>query len=93
MCGAVIRTSLFEALTITVIVLNSIVLALEDPTATEQAYFFILIDYVFLALYTVEMLLKVFGQGFLMNRGAYLRDSWNVLDFVIIGKQRMLIEQ
>ena len=65
--AAIIKTSFFEGATITVIVLNSIVLALEDPTAEVQDSFFILIDYIFLALYTLEMFLKIFGQGFLMN--------------------------
>ena len=86
MCAAIIKTQFFEGATITVIVLNSIVLALEDPTAEQQDSFFILIDYIFLALYTLEMFLKIFGQGFLMNSGAYLRDYWNMLDFVIVGR-------
>ena len=41
-------------------------------------------DQVFLALYTAEMLLKILGLGFVLNRDAYLRDWWNVLDFVIV---------
>lgn len=40
---------------------------------------------VFLYLYTVELVLKVLAMGFLFNRGAYLRDMWNVLDFVIVA--------
>ena len=30
------------------------------------------------------MLVKVFGNGFMFNKGAYLRDGWNVLDFIIL---------
>jgi hypothetical protein len=30
------------------------------------------------------MVLKILGLGFLMNRGAYLRDPWNLLDFTIV---------
>lgn len=30
------------------------------------------------------MILKVLAMGFLFNKGAYLRDSWNMLDFVIV---------
>ncbi len=30
------------------------------------------------------MFLKIFGLGFLFNKGAYLRDTWNILDFVIV---------
>jgi hypothetical protein len=38
----------------------------------------------FLVAYTVEMGLKIIGMGFVLNKGAYLRDGWNILDFVIV---------
>ena len=31
------------------------------------------------------MIIKIVALGFLFNRGAYLRDPWNVLDFIIVG--------
>lgn len=30
------------------------------------------------------MALKILGLGFVWNRGAYLRDAWNILDFFIV---------
>ena len=30
------------------------------------------------------MILKIIGKGFIFNKGAYLRDAWNILDFVIV---------
>lgn len=30
------------------------------------------------------MTLKIIGLGLIFNRGAYLRDSWNILDFIIV---------
>ena len=30
------------------------------------------------------MVLKIIGLGFIFNKGAYLRDHWNLLDFTII---------
>lgn len=30
------------------------------------------------------MVLKILGLGFIFNRGAYLRDPWNILDFIIV---------
>jgi len=41
-------------------------------------------DNLFLALYSLEMVLKILGLGFLFNKGAYLRDAWNILDFIIV---------
>jgi len=38
----------------------------------------------FLFIYTFEMLLKIFAYGFVIPEGSYLRESWNVLDFLII---------
>ena len=29
-------------------------------------------------------MLKIFAWGFLFNKGAYLRDMWNIMDFVIV---------
>lgn len=41
-------------------------------------------DTVFLVLYTIEMVLKIIGLGFIFNKGSYMRDPWNVLDFIIV---------
>lgn len=30
------------------------------------------------------MLLKIFALGFVFNKGAYIRDAWNILDFIIV---------
>jgi hypothetical protein len=78
---------LFDYLSLVVIVANSIVLTLEDPTDPEASStgFMATLDTVFLVLYTIEMVLKVTGQGFVFNKDAYLRESWNILDFVIVA--------
>jgi len=39
---------------------------------------------VFLALYTTEMVLKILGMGFVLNENSYLRDGWNIIDFVVV---------
>ena len=43
------------------------------------------LDTFFLIFYTSEMCLKIIGLGFVLNKGAYLRDPWNVLDFTIVS--------
>ena len=75
---------MFENLTITVILLNSLTLAAENP-GDEPSPFIVTLDFVFLGLYTVEMLLKIIGMGFVFNKGAYLRDFWGILDFTIVS--------
>ena len=81
--AAIIHSQAFENISITVIVVNSIVMAMEEPGA-EQTSFMQIIDYVFTGLYTIEMILKIMGLGFILNRGSYLRDSFNILDFFIV---------
>ncbi len=41
-------------------------------------------EYVFLVIFTLEAVLKVIAYGFLLHPGAYLRNGWNILDFVIV---------
>ena len=42
------------------------------------------IDLVFLCIYTTEMVLKIIAMGFFMREFTYLRDGWNLLDFLIV---------
>lgn len=38
----------------------------------------------FTMLFTLEFVLKVIAQGFVLGVGAYLRDSWNIIDFLVV---------
>ena len=80
----IIKSKIFEAVSLLVIVANSVSLAIEDPTDNSSKSYQDTMDTMFLSLYTIEMGLKIIGLGFLFNRGAYLRDAWNILDFVIV---------
>jgi len=81
LCSFIIRHPVFEAISLIVIVANSLFLAVETPDNSIFAAF----DNIFLALYSVELALKVCGMGFVLNKGSYMRDPWNVLDFFIVG--------
>lgn len=59
-------------------------MALENPTDDKSSKEFVVFDQVFLGLYTVEMILKILGYGFIIPKKSYLRDSWNILDFIIV---------
>lgn len=41
-------------------------------------------EYVFLAIYSIEMWIKIIAKGFALNKYTYLRNPWNWLDFVVI---------
>ena len=57
---------------------------MDDPTSDTKTGFQSATDVVFLVIYTVEMCLKIFGFGFILNKGSYLRDYWNILDFAVV---------
>ena len=81
----IITNSFFESVSIVVIVANSLFLAMDDPLAAEPPVYAQYSDTIFQALYSLEMVLKIAAMGFIWNKGSYLRDSWNILDFVIVG--------
>lgn len=45
---------------------------------------FLTFRYIFLAIYTAEMIIKSIAKGFILNKYTYLRNPWNWLDFVVI---------
>lgn len=71
-----VTNQFFELFILLTIIINCIFLALKN--APEEP------EYVFAAIYTVEMILKIIAKGFCMHKFAYLRDPWNWLDFVVV---------
>ncbi|XP_054707665.1 muscle calcium channel subunit alpha-1-like [Uloborus diversus] len=41
-------------------------------------------EYLFLVIFMIECFMKIIAYGFLFHPGAYLRNGWNFLDFVIV---------
>jgi hypothetical protein len=78
-CVLVSNNKIFENFIFLVIVCNCVTLALSssrqgfDDTALGEALSHM--DYVFIAIFTVEMLLKVVSMGFVLGKGTYLRDG------------------
>lgn len=75
----IIKNRIFETISLLVILWNTIFLMIQDSISLSDTF-----DLVFLILYTIEMMLKIFGLGFILKKGSYLRDYWNILDFTII---------
>ncbi len=84
--------SWFEKFITLVILFNCIIMALENPSAdcannlhcdsTQRLAF--TCEYIFIAIFSSEALLKIIGMGFLFGPKTYLRDGWNVLDFFVV---------
>ena len=39
---------------------------------------------VFMGIFTVEMTVKILADGFLLHKGSYLRNPWNIMDFIVV---------
>ncbi len=81
----VMKSKIFENTCMAVIGVNCYVLATTDPTAEFASVADERFDKAFLALYSIEMIIKIVALGFILNTGSYLRDPWNDLDFVIVA--------
>ncbi|XP_033312286.1 sodium channel protein 60E-like isoform X4 [Bombus bifarius] len=66
----------FDYIVMATIILNCAFLAMTETI--EEA------EYIFLAIYTAEMVIKSIAKGFALNKYTYLRNPWNWLDFVVI---------
>jgi len=42
------------------------------------------VEYAFIIIFTSEAIIKIVAYGFVLHPGAYLRNGWNFLDFIIV---------
>ncbi|XP_037825375.1 LOW QUALITY PROTEIN: sodium channel protein 60E-like [Lucilia sericata] len=76
-CVYIATNQYFDYCVMATILFNCIFLAMTETV--EEA------EYIFLAIYTIEMVIKIIAKGFLLNKYTYLRNPWNWLDFVVIA--------
>lgn len=76
----------FEAFIFNLIGLNSLFLALEEPivTNTYSLKTLALFGNIISGLFIAECFLKIIVMGFISGKNAYLKDSYNKLDFIIV---------
>jgi|APSaa5957512535_1039671.scaffolds.fasta_scaffold25783_1 hypothetical protein len=84
LCKYIIETTVFDNFTTGVILVNSVMMMMNNPTDTNPDPIFEEAESIFLILYTGEMILKILGMGFIFGEGVYLKDSFNILDFIIV---------
>ena len=82
----IVTQSYFEAFIMLMILGSSIALALEDPINKNSPVNQVLVylDYVFTGAFVLELVLKVISQGFILHPRSYIRDMWNILDFIVV---------
>ncbi|XP_053437486.1 voltage-dependent N-type calcium channel subunit alpha-1B-like isoform X1 [Nycticebus coucang] len=87
LCHYIVTMRYFEMVILVVIALSSIALAAEDPVRTDSPRNNALkyMDYIFTGVFTFEMVIKMIDLGLLLHPGAYFRDLWNILDFIVVS--------
>jgi hypothetical protein len=86
-CFRVVDSPRFDALVTMLIICNSICLAMDNPLVnpdSTQVQVLRVLDFCFTMVFICEMIVKILAYGFVLEKEAYLRSSWNVLDFVIV---------
>merc|ERR1719431_2333704 len=78
----------FEYTILLTIIANCVVLAVDAPLPygdkTELTRQLESTEVYFLGIFTVEASLKILALGLILHRGSYLRNMWNIMDFVVV---------
>ncbi|XP_076386540.1 calcium voltage-gated channel subunit cacophony isoform X8 [Megachile rotundata] len=78
----------FEYAVLLTIIANCVVLALEEHLPkhdkTILAQKLEATEIYFLGIFCVEASLKILALGFVLHRGSYLRNIWNIMDFFVV---------
>uniref|UniRef100_A0A8C5D9G5 Voltage-dependent L-type calcium channel subunit alpha n=1 Tax=Gouania willdenowi TaxID=441366 RepID=A0A8C5D9G5_GOUWI len=95
-CISLVEWKPFDIFILLSIFANCVALAIyipfpgDDSNSTNQELtferFFYLetVEYAFLIIFTIETFLKIIAYGFVMHQNSYVRNGWNMLDFVIV---------
>ncbi|XP_031338416.1 voltage-dependent calcium channel type A subunit alpha-1 isoform X28 [Photinus pyralis] len=78
----------FEYAVLLTIIANCVVLALEEHLPNHDKTMLALrledTEEYFLGIFCVEAALKILALGFVLHRGSYLRNIWNIMDFFVV---------
>nr|XP_032828240.1 voltage-dependent L-type calcium channel subunit alpha-1D-like [Petromyzon marinus] len=87
-CISIVEWRPFDVLILLTIFSNCVALAVYVPFPDDDTSSTNLslekLEFVFLIIFTVEAVLKVVADGLVFHPKAYLRNCWNLLDFVIV---------
>ena len=83
-----VESKWFDPLILVTILVNCCTMASEsplDPEGTQKEAILGVFEWVFLIIFTLELLSKVLAYSFFWHREAYLRDPWCQLDFLVVS--------
>lgn len=78
----------FEYAVLFTIVTNCVVLALEEHLPKDDqtilARQLAKTEIYFLSMFCIESSLKIIALGFVLHKHSYLRNAWNIMDFIVV---------
>lgn len=88
LCITLSEHPLFEAIVIVVILVNCVFLAMMEPTKGDDEGRNALVNStegIFTGLFLAELVIKVVAMGFCLDDLSYMRDGWNIMDFIVVA--------
>ena len=82
-----VESKVFDPFILLMIVCNCVTMAWSsplDPAGTWKDAFIQSCEQVYLFVFTFELMIKILAYGFLFTTGAYLKDPWCQLDFIVV---------
>jgi hypothetical protein len=84
----IIVSAWFDYFILGCILANSVNLALYDYSQENDNSYGIntndLLEIAFTFIFLIEAILKVIGMGLFMHKNSYMREGWNILDFIVV---------
>lgn len=86
-CHWVANLRYFDDFILVVILMSSILLAVEDPVNPDSTRNKVLqyFDYGITAIFAFEVLVKMIDLGVIVHKGSYLRSGWNIIDAFVVS--------
>lgn len=83
-----IKSRFFEGFIMLLILISSILLALDNPLNDPDSYLMEFLkdaDIILTIFFFIESILKIISYGMLFNgKHSYLRNGWNIIDFAVV---------
>ncbi|KAM8966075.1 LOW QUALITY PROTEIN: voltage-dependent L-type calcium channel subunit alpha-1F [Sarcophilus harrisii] len=98
-CITIVEWKPFDILILMTIFANCVALGVYVPFPEDDSnagnHNLEQVEYAFLVIFTVETALKIVAYGLVLHPNAYIRNGWNLLDFIIVvvGLFSVLLEQ
>ncbi|KAK2555559.1 Voltage-dependent calcium channel type A subunit alpha-1 [Acropora cervicornis] len=85
-CHWLVNLRYFDNTILVIILISSVLLALEDPVVegSDRNRVLTYFDYVFTTIFALEVIVKLIDYGAILHPGSYFRDAWNCIDCLVV---------